>query len=410
MKAKIKLLYLFMVFCSSGFGQANEFKYKRKISGITDQWHKLILPDDIFNKIKTDLSDIRIIGVTKSRDTIQVPYILKPGPGKSPEKEVAFNLINVSVNEKGFYFTLELPEETAVNNIELNFKQENFDWRIGLEGSGNGQAWFSLLQDYRVLSIKNKLTDFKFTKVLFPDSKYKYYRFFIDTDKRPELLSAKISLDENITAKSKKHVIRTIKITEDRKAGQTLIDVDLHAALSIAKLKIYVKDSFDYYRRATLNYVTDSVKTDMGWKYNFNLLTTGTLNSLKKNEFVVSSTILQKFNIIIDNEDNNPLHIDSVEVEGYEHELIARFNEQASFYLAYGNAFVTKPNYDIERFAAKIPDLPAELALGEEQLLSRSESSETDALFKNRGWLWMIMGVIILILGWFSLKMIRQNK
>ncbi len=77
MKTKIPLLWLFLLLSSLSFGQYNDYRYYRKISGIKDQWHKIDLPDDIFSKASRDLADIRILGVTNKNDSVEVPFILR---------------------------------------------------------------------------------------------------------------------------------------------------------------------------------------------------------------------------------------------------------------------------------------------------------------------------------------------
>jgi len=57
--------------------QSDHFRYARPIEGITDEWHKISLPDELFEKLRADFRDIRIIGVTDAGDTIEAPYIMK---------------------------------------------------------------------------------------------------------------------------------------------------------------------------------------------------------------------------------------------------------------------------------------------------------------------------------------------
>ena len=177
----------------------------------------------------------------------------------------------------------------------------------------------------------------------------------------------------------------------------------------VSHLKIDVKDSFDYYRPITIKYLTDSIKTEKGWKYNYSTLTSGMLNSMEKNEFKFSSRTVQKLKIFIHNQDNQPLTIDSILVKGYLHELIARFTEQATYFMTYGNKTAARPHYDIDRFTDKVPVTLTALELGNELTIEKDETPLTEPLFKNKTWLWTIMSLIILLLGWFSVKMIRKN-
>jgi hypothetical protein len=406
---KTKITGIFILLCSYSFAQINQYNYKRELIGVHDEWHKLILPNELYAKLQPDFSDIRIYGITAANDTIEAPYILQIATEKIIEKEVAFNLINESKNNNGYYFTFEVPTQKSVNELQLEFNQQNFDWRIALQGSQNQREWFSIVDDYRIVAISNELTNFQFTRVAFPDSKYRYFRMLINSDRKPELTQAKLSLNDTIGGSYRNYKIISTKIEEEKKAKQSIITVDLNAPVSVCNLKIYVKDKFDYYRPIAINYLADSTKTPKGWIYNYKTLISGTLNSIENNEFRFSGTTIKKLQIIVENNDNQALHIDSVQVKGYVHELIVRFNNPAAYYLVYGSSIELQPHYDIERFADKIPTSLTALNIGNEQVIEKNPIKQTEPLFKNKMWLWGIMGLMIILLGGFSLKMMKQK-
>jgi hypothetical protein len=386
-----------------------EYNYKRELKVITDQWHKIILPNELFGKTTQNLTDFRIFGLAESNDTIEAPYLLRLTSEKISIKDVAFKTLNSSHNDKGYYFTFEIPIIESINQIKLDFKQENFDWQIRLEGSQDQNEWFTVIENYRILSIKNNQTDFQFTKVTFPSSKYRFFRLFIDSQEKPELSVASITQNDITDGTFRKYSVKKINGKENKQTKQTEINVELELPVRVSNINIGVSDTFDYYRPVTIKYLTDSFKTEQGWKYNYSTLTSGTLNSIEKNEFQFSSTTVQKLKIYIDNQDNQPLKIDTVEVKGYVHELVARFTDHATYFLTYGNKKAAQANYDIERFTENIPETMTALDLGDELTIEKEEVQVTAPLFKNKIWLWTIMTVIILLLGWFSLKMIRKK-
>lgn len=410
MKSKVKYgTLLLLLACSYSYGQIEQYNYKRELKGITGNWHKVVLPDEIFGKVSSNLYDIRIFGITAYNDTIEAPYLLRLTTEIVSSNDISFKTVNASHNEKGYYFTFEIPTNEPINKIKLDFRQQNFDWRLKLEGSQNQQEWFTVIEDYRILSIKNELTDFQFTNIIFPNSMYRFFRLFIASKENPYLMVAEVSQYELIDGDYRFYPIKKSKINEDKQAKQTEIEIDLQLPVPVSHVKIGIKDTFDYYRPVTIKFLSDSFKTEQGWKYRFNTLTSGTLNSLEVNEFKFRSTILQKLKILIHNRDNQHLTIDTIELKGYLHELVGRFTEPATYFLTYGNSKAGKPQYDIDHFTDKIPKTMTTLILGTEQAIDKEEISETEPLFKNKAWLWTIMTVIILLLGWFSLKMIRKN-
>ncbi len=382
MKPIIKLISTLLLFnCLFTFGQIEEYNFKREIKGVSEQWHKIILPDELFGRLSNDLSDIRIFGITAGNDTIETPYLLRLASDRESCKDVAFKTLNASHNDEGYYFTFEIPTTEAIDQIKLDFRQKNFDWRIKLEGSQNQNDWFTVVENYRILSIKNDIADFQITKLIFPNSTYRFFRLHIESKEKPVLTAASFTQQEIIAGTFRNYTIKKYNIKDNRETKQTEIDIELQMPVPVSYLNLEVKDLFDYYRPVTINYLSDSIKTEKGWKYNYHVLTSATLNSIDKNGFKFSSTTVKKLKIIINNQDNQPLTIASIQVKGYEHELLVRFTEQATYFLTYGNKSAIKPLYDIERFFDKVPVEMTTLKLGNEQEIKKADHPLKEPFF-----------------------------
>ena len=195
-KNKGIVLFLFIFICPFSYGQIKENYYKRPLIGVNVQWHKIVLPLDMYARISEDLSDVRIYGLPAYGDTLEIPYILQIPDSKIVTKELTFNLINSAAKTDGFYFTFDLAQQVLLNEINLSFVEQNYDWKLKLEGSQDLNEWFTVVDDYRILSIKNNITDYQFGKVVFPPSKYKYYRFFIKSKRKPTLQQARVLATE----------------------------------------------------------------------------------------------------------------------------------------------------------------------------------------------------------------------
>lgn len=408
MKLKINFCLLVLV-CSFSYGQMSDYTFKRELQGITDKWHSLALPTDIFKNINSNFSDIRIYGITENKDTLEAPYLLRISKEKRIKTNIQFKMINSSHNKNGYYITFRIPVNQDINQIRLDFVQDNFDWKVNLEGSQHQQEWFQIVANYRIVAIKNKQTKYRFTKLVFPNANYQYYRLLIKSKTKPIIKTAHISFDNIVASDVVNYAAKKISITEEKTHKQTVVDVNLKDAVPVSSLTIKSDTTFDYYRPITIKYLTDSVKTEKGWHYNFRTLTSGTLSSLENNTFTFESTTLQKLKIIIHNYDNEPVTIKHVKVQGYTHKLIARFTKPATYYLVYGNSFARTPQYDLSYLTKKVPDTLANITLKPAQLIDKKDIKTVEPLFTNKAWLWGIMGLIIIVLGGFTLKMMKKK-
>ncbi len=409
MTLKIKLLAFCMIFALARPYAQHGYTYRRDISGISGPWHRITLPPELVGKTTQSLSDIRVLGIAANGDTIEAPYLLQRDTEHHISTDVEYKLINSARRGKLYYFTFEVPEGATVSEIKTEFAQPNYDWKVNIEGSHNQNEWFTIIENYRILSIKNDQTDFQFTNISFAPANYRYLRMSIQSNEQPELKKAaltKLNIKEGVW-----NTFTVIQAnTENNKVNRTTqIDIDLGVLLPVSRLRLYVADSLDYYRNISIGYLADSTITEKGMLYQYSNLLKSTMHSLQINEFTFTGTILRKLRIEIYNGDNAPLDIADFTVQGYRHELLVRFAEPASYFLVYGSSHARAPVYDISRFADKIPENSAFLQLGTETRMDTPRSA-TEGLFTNKLWLWALMGIIILVLGGFSLKMLRPDN
>jgi len=410
MKNKLLILAL-LLNCSYSFCQMNGYDYKREILGIKGQWNSIELPDDLYGKVSRDLSDIRVYGITSKNDTLETPYIFAKHESTVNNPNSGFNLINQSKKGSIYYFTFQTKEDRTINQLQLNFNQKNYDWRIKLEGSQDQQNWFTVVDHYRIMSIKNDQTDYQFSKIVFPDSKYNYFRIGIKANEKPVLKSAKMIRLVVPQGFLKHYALKRILITQDKRRKQTIIDLELKMTVPVNKLKIGVNDNLDYYRPMQIEYLTDSFKTDKSWYFNYGEAAgTTILSSVDLRNFELNGCVTNKLRVTIDNRDNQPLKFSTFVVEGYKNILMTRISEPARYYLCYGKKSSVKPDYDLEQFRSKISALTNKTSLGNEEFVDRTKKANTEPLFTNKAWLWGIMILIIGLLGWFTLKMMKKGE
>lgn len=392
-----------------------DFLFKRKIliKENARQWHYFQIPDELYEKAAVDFSDVRLYRIHQ-KDTSEVPYLIVNE--SFAENEKTFDLpkiINVSKANNGYYFTLEnTHNQKDISAIQLQFSQQNFDWKLNLQGSHNQNEWFDILTDYRILAIKNQETNYRFEKLIFGNTNYKYYRIFIPTNENVDLKTASwgrfTTKDESFFKTQK---IENLNIKHESKRKQTIIDFSLQHKLFVHSVEIQVDSANNFYRPIRIDKV-DSLKTQQGVFANYSFFDSGFLTSLEKNEFVNKNqeNLAKQFRIIIENNDNKPLKINSLYLKTIVKGIVFETEENGDYFLCYGNEKLFAPHYDLVQFEKQIAEQQKDTVfLSEEIPLNRSTPHQVKPLFENKLWLWLIMGMIILVLGYFSLKMISKK-
>lgn len=390
-------------------GIAQDFRYLRPLEGISDQWHRIALPDDIFQQVASDFSDLRIMGITGEGDTIEAPYLLRINEGSRHNQLAEFTQLNTGLTRTGFTTTLEIPSSQPINRISLNFQQQNFDWRVKVEGRHDKSDWVTLQDDYRILSFSSPEASYAFTDVTFPDADFRLYRITIPASQEPTLVRATASLYQETAGKAREYPLSKTERTEDQERKVSIIELTLKHAVPVRDIRLFAESAIDFYRPITISALVDSIETEKGWKYQYREIGSGLFTSFGENHYEIGNGNIKRLKLQISNQDNQPIPIDKISVGGYEHELIARFTESANYFLTYGRDDSRAPQYDIARFPDRIPSELSSISPGSETVLSQDKDSETRPLFESDIWLWAIMGVIMALLVWFTVKMMNGS-
>lgn len=407
LKNSILICFLVSLFCHAVQGQS--LAYQHDLSGVTDKWQVVPLTPEILDKVKTNLADLRILSISKAKDTTEVPFIVEKLLEERVKTAHSIDIINPVQKGGAYYFTIKLKKQAVINEINLDFVNENYNWLIDLKGSQNQKEWFTILEDYRILSIKNEWTRYSFNKLSFPKTEYVYYQLEVKSEEKPNLSTAAVNYVDTISGRYNTYPHR-FNSKEDKKLKQSIVEIDLQKRLPISMLDLAIASKVDFQRAITIEFLTDSIKTPKGdWRLNYNTLTNTHLSSLEPHHISFREVFTSKLKLIIHNRDDQPLTVQGAVVKGPQYRLVGRFDQASNqFLLVYGAAFQQAPRYDIANFKNTIPKELKPIQIGKVQVIE-SKVAEESPLFENQVWLWAIMLAIILVLGWFTLQMMKKT-
>lgn len=404
-KIKIYLSILTLSACGIAQAQVEKHTYKQQLQGVQNEWHTLDVPPYVLSKAKTDLGDIRIMGITKTNDTVTAPYVLDVLSPSTTVVETPLKIINQVRKGDADYATLQPAINRPINTIKLDFAGNNFDYRVQLEGSNNNSEWFTIIENYRVLSINTDNQNYRYTDLIFPDAKYSYYRIRIPKkESDPKLAAAKMLQTEETEELVNNYDLTYLQTTDSKNV--TTIDIRLGENVPLSTLELGTSYKTDFIRAISIRAVTDSFKTEKGWKESLTSVYDGSFTSFENHVYHLRDVRASRLKVMIYHKENTPFDIDAVKVKGYKRRLTARFDTPAQYALYYGNEQVSMPNYDIALFKDKIPtDLqPVTLDAPEQLNYTDKPAEQEDA----KTWLWVVMGLAIVMLGAFTLKMMRK--
>lgn len=368
-------------------------------------WNRLELEDSLLSSMSSTYSQIRLNLVNESMDTLEVPYIIESTHKIDSIVKIPIEIVNKTTKDGRQYYTLIADSTQIISSMQFSFGGRKYLGSASLEGSNDQEEWFMIADSFLLGERVNRHQKISSKSIYDLQTLYKFYRLSTEESKS-ELKSVTYEKVYSATPKYKRMKVKIFKEKIDTERNTTVVHFTLAHNLPIQFLKVQVSNKFDYIRNADLYAVVDSTKTDKGKRYSYKLLESFVLNSTDTNNFTFSyPDHYRLYKLEIRNENNPPLKIRRLTPYRYEYILKARFDHEGKSYIEIAN-YGSKPYYDIEKFKARIPKDMNKMKIGK-RIESAIVTEDIEPLFSNVNWLWGIILLTVLVVGVFSLRMLK---
>lgn len=396
---KIIKLIILLIYSSSLVAQLslNDHKYSRQVDVKDDNWIKIHLDNHIQEYSQENFNDVRLVGVKES-DTVPLPYLIFKTDFKEVKEVVSLKRLNDSKQNKYSYTTFSNPDKKLLSDIKLNFQESNFDTQVLLEGSNDGEEWFTILEDYRIFSFKNNGNYQSYSKLVLPPSNYKFFRIRYPSDLKL------LNVANYLMVKEINRGFKEFSFSVINDGRKTILELKLREQESISDFKINIPDSKDF-RRSCKLLVLEEIKGSHGnvreyWNSMYSFTISSDLKNVFSKDFRSKAIRLE-----IDNKDDLSLEIESIELRLQEYFLYGRFKPMDDYYLLYGNNQLTKPNYDLRYYPEKVDTSVVISQLGGINILEQvklDSDQNTDYL------MWSALILVLLLMTAFAFNLLKK--
>lgn len=397
------------------FAQLSKYDCKRKLERVEKEgWYSIELTPEILAKSVSALNDIRLYRLM-DKDAVEIPYLLEWLGNKIEEKEVSLELINNTYIQKCCsYVTLKFHDKRSINKIRLEVAEEIFDKTLKIEGSVDNVEWFTIKENLRIVGFRSNKHSYKYTTLDFPLSEYNYFRLVFDDEHSPRVTVVTTYAYEThyIEGSYCELGINEWEKIDKKDEKTTEIIMYFHYKYFIDNVLIEPKIDKVFYRNLNIYYPGSIIKTPKGDIENWTLLNTTVFSSKETKPIDCHNIQANKIKVEIINNDNVPLEIVNVKAFGEECRLVAQLPVANNLFLVYGKDNERAPRYDLIHFKDKIPPELKTISLGSEIKIEKDSGKEEKKkpLLTNKLWLWGSMMVIIILIAFFSFKMITSNR
>ena len=400
MKKHILILLLFL-FAINNFGQNI---WRAEVGPVTENgYYNIELGQDIIGVSQNEgFTDLKIIGNDK-----EVPYFVRP---VNPIKEVShfesYNLKQSIVKDSLNIIVVNNDRLENINRFYIVARSADVSKYASIRGSNDLRQWYIVKQETSISNLGYTEENRNEILVLdIPEGNYRYYEITLANNQNSPLEILKVGKIKNTSIYGKFTELNLGKFIQQENADKKshISFPNLLNTYRIDKIEFIINNKTVYFRHTLIK---DSVHNQV---VHFDLSAKGN-NTFFINDFRLS----QSSSILIENNNNPPLTIDSIKAYGLNRYLCAYLEKEQTYYLQIGQKDNTQPKYDIAHFQNDIPtDLPiihtsrfhCEVCPKDEIATQRER-----ILIEKPIFLWGVIIIIGLFLTFICVKMIKEIK
>lgn len=406
---------------------AQIFRWQSSIDSVGKSGYtKMLLTPAISSKLKSDFSDLRIY----DQDKTEVPYTwLKDEAKQGIDRFVGYEIINKDYSSNGHSsIIVRNSSGNPIDHLVLEVNNADAKRNMHLSGSYDQKKWFAVKDEYETVHFESVERGTRKTTSLlrfdFPLTDYPYYRFETENwhwwwnNYDMPVFVARAGYIEPTYIPEQCILLPNAMIsqTEDTKHKQSLVSIRFPEKQYVDHIKLIINSKIasrkDYYRGAQLYNVFRNSKDSV---ISEDLIGSTILSSLNANELNLLGKGVTELSLKIKNDDNQPLHIDSVKALQIKCYVVADLEIDKKYFVKFGNDSIGAPVYDIEYFKHKIPaNLSIVIPGAREELEIKKETLEKKevkkSIFNNNLIIWIALIAVGLLLFIMIAKMLKEMK
>lgn len=385
--------------------KAQDFRKEARLQPVEQNgFYNILLTPEITGSLKEDLSDIRLYDA----DGHEVPYLLRSEQPKAPQQLFrGYTLLqNKTIPGCCTELILQNADKNKINNISLIIRNSDVRKTARLSGSDDNQNWYNIKDNYYLESIYNNNETSEVKILNFPLSNYEYYRLTIDDSLNAPLKIVKAGYYDVHYEDGKYLSLPTAAVQQKDSS-----DKNSYIRLAFPSSQVIDKIKFDlagpqYYLR---NVRVGQMQEDKGKKY-FSSLQSTYFKSNQDNVIFFDRLKAEELYLVIENKDNPPLRVNDAKGFQLTHYLTAGLEKGKKYYLRFDAPEAGMPQYDLEYFRDSIESTMKMLEPTGLRIIGQKASVARDDFFKSTLWIWGALALIVVLLGYMSVKMLKEMK
>jgi hypothetical protein len=412
MKLSAGVILLAMVAASP---EIRYFRFERPIQTQSSGQSCLVLDAGIFPHAARQLADLRLY-----RADAETPFVIRTAVAQDAEQR-SIAALNLGLRGAQTVFDLRMPEG-RYSDLHLDLKAQNFIATVTVTGSQteSGNAETSL-GSYTVFDLTSQKLG-RSTVLHLPESDFPYLHFRIKGQISPQSVTGLSVLRLSPTQSKYAPVAASSQVA--KKGHSSVVEFTLPVNVPVDRIAFAPSASPAQFSRDVSITVTpvlatsgtEGAQTAQPASFSGDLLRVHSLQNghrideehLAIDAPWVDSSTATKWTIAIDNGDDAPLTLESVQLEMLERSLCFDAEANSSYALYYGDPALAGPQYDYAKLFTPQANA-SQVTAGPEQPSPAYQPRPDERPFteKHPALLWMALAAVIALLGLIALRSVK---
>ena len=363
------------------------------------------LDRDVYAEARVDLGDVRVV----DDSGIRVPFVIDRETAEAPPSLTPVVLNRGFVAGRAAVATLDFGQRVRKSAVHVSLSGENFRRRVEVEGSDDGQAFTTLLDDAWVFAIPGAT---RYETIALPDGDHRFLRLTVhlgsDDPRRIEIggVTADGGRAPDLSGTPLPVAIRAIQLEKER---DTLVVVDLpgaHHPFRAIELDVATP-------RFLRSVVVEAQRLPLDWV----AIGDGVVYRYESGGRRYEKTRLdvggreRRIRLRIRNLDDAPLDVRAARVIVPRERVLFEAQPGRVYWLTYGDERAPAPSFDLQR---TIGDPSAWAAgarpgrLGQPQRITGGPAAARPWTERYPALLWSGLVVVALLLGAVTWRALRE--
>ena len=402
-------------FYLSGFTttlNAQVFTHKAKVDAVTQKgFYRIPLNTALSGKAQGRWQDLRLFDAQGN----EVPYVLKKEePYQVDQHYVVLNILKTELGPDKQILYIENPNKRRLNTLLLDIQNAETDRSVRISGSSDMKTWFGISDsmDFVLWGMSNETTQRK--AIEFPNSNYPFLKIEIDRKNKEPLNITQVGYSTDARHDPKYTRINGLQYTTKQSGSKTQLELTFTDPHTIDQLQFFITEPAYYQRHLTLKPLTQNRQVySIKHRYaeydqsNFAFELSSASHGVLATEGYLGYMHHQKLLIEIENNNDQPLRIDSIGAFQLSSHIIAELKPGNPYFIYVGDSNLDAPLYDLRYFESKIPEQLPTAQVGPMQPKQQKLQGEYSG-DRDRYMVWSGMGILAVFLIFITRNLMKK--